>query len=199
MCIDCGERPKRLPAHRCDWCWLAKQPIEKQVDFAERRLLRAQRRPDFVYRARVPKQLWPEGWRWCSGCQCMVPERYVRGSRCRACASQAAHASHVERTYGINEETYSALLRWQAGRCYICGKLPQSKRLAVDHDHRTGAVRGLLCANDEWGCNRSLATILNDLEAAERALQYVQQSPLERMLAGQPAVVSPSPAPRRIV
>lgn len=57
-----------------------------------------------------------------------------------------AHARKVEKTYGITGEQYWALYEAQGGRCAICrwasGK---TKRLAVDHDHKTGQVLGLLC------------------------------------------------------
>lgn len=186
-CIEAGcERPKRKGVHRCVWHWLILQPIEAQVYAANWRRERAEAREGYEYRARVPKSEWPEGGRWCAGCQAFIPEIYIRGSRCRAHASQAAHASHVARTYEISPEEYEALLEWQGGVCYVCGKTPRVRRLAVDHDHRTGAVRGLLCANDDWGCNKALALPLNDLAAAERLLAYVQQSPLERMKSGQP-------------
>lgn len=58
----------------------------------------------------------------------------------------------LKREYGLTLADYNAMLRRQAHRCAICRR-PESvklsngqlKRLAVDHDHVTGAVRGLLC------------------------------------------------------
>lgn len=175
----------RKPGHtKCEWHWLAKQPIGTQVEAARRR---REASPVERPRMRVPEDEWPDGQRWCSGCQGYVPLFYATGSRCRAHASEAAHASHVRRTYEITPEEYEALLRWQGGRCYICGQLPRSKRLAIDHNHRTDEVRGLLCANDEWGCNVLLRRLLNDVEVARRALAYVELSPLARMRRGDPA------------
>ena len=55
---------------------------------------------------------------------------------------------------GITEAEYSALLAQQGRRCAICGQqCATGRRLAVDHDHQTGRVRGLLC----FRCNTSLA------------------------------------------
>jgi hypothetical protein len=179
------ERVKRKGYHRCTWHWLEHQPIERQVRAAKWRLERAQATEGFQHRARVPKAEWPSGGRWCAGCQSFVPLHYARGSRCRACASQAAHASHIERTYELSREEYDQLLEWQGGRCYVCGQLPRVRRLAVDHDHNTGEVRGLLCANDDWGCNVNLARLLYDLEAARRLVDYVEMPPLERMRRGE--------------
>lgn len=50
------------------------------------------------------------------------------------------------RKYGLTIEKYKELLDSQAGGCAICGAPPTTERtLDVDHDHTTGAVRGLLC------------------------------------------------------
>jgi hypothetical protein len=194
-CMEPGcTRLKKKGAHRCSWHWLEKQPIDRQVKAAQWRLQRAQARPGFEHRARVPKAEWPAGGRWCAGCQSFVPLHYTRDSRCRACASQAAYASHVRRTYEITDEEYQQLLEWQGGRCYVCQRVPGKRRLAVDHDHRTNAVRGLLCASDDWGCNKTLALPLNDVEAARRLLAYVEMSPLERMRAGEPPMETAQPS-----
>lgn len=59
---------------------------------------------------------------------------------------------YLRRTYNITEEEYRLILYEQRGRCGACNR-QQSEfktRLAVDHDHRTGVVRGLLC----YHCNR---------------------------------------------
>jgi len=49
--------------------------------------------------------------------------------------------------YGITLEEYATLLDEQGERCAICGMTPEDngRRLCVDHDHKTGVVRGLLC------------------------------------------------------
>lgn len=180
------ERKKHPGKHRCSWHYLMTLSMDEQVSFAQRRLELKQKQDDFVHRSRVPAAQWPAGTRFCAGCQCFIPTFYASGSRCKACASRAAHAGHVERTYDITAAEYDALLAWQGGRCAICGKQPRGRRLAVDHDHASGLVRGLLCANDEWGCNMSLRILLDSLEIAQRALAYVEQPPLDRMRSGQP-------------
>ncbi len=53
---------------------------------------------------------------------------------------------------GVTDSEYAAMLDRQGGGCAICGTTPKTRRLNVDHDHRTGAVRGLLCHR----CNRAL-------------------------------------------
>ena len=53
---------------------------------------------------------------------------------------------------GVTPADYDRLLAAQGGHCALCPNTPKSRRLHVDHDHRTGAVRGLLC----YRCNRAL-------------------------------------------
>jgi len=199
MCIECGKRPKYGTRHRCSWCWIAREPIELQEAWAAHRRRKAQEAPGYVYRARVPEKDWDAGTRWCSGCQYMIPLEYADGSRCRACASRARHRSYVERTYNISGEVYDQLLDWQGGRCYVCQEMPRTHRLAVDHDHVSGNVRGLLCAGQEQGCNWNYRKALGDVEVARRILEYAEQTPLERMLAGAPPRRVTPPAPSGIL
>ena len=134
----------------------------------------------------MPQAEWPPGERWCSGCQSFIPLFYASGSRCRACESRAKHASSIQRIYGIPSEVYDALLAWQGGKCYICRRVPRVRRLAVDHDHATGEVRGLLCADDERGCNHAILGNVRDLDMARRIVAYLERSPLLRLQGGEP-------------
>src|SRR6266550_4960665 len=54
--------------------------------------------------------------------------------------------------YGITEGQYDALYRSQEGRCAVCKRAASNfkHRLSIDHDHKTGEIRGLLCIH----CNR---------------------------------------------
>lgn len=64
------------------------------------------------------------------------------------------------------------MLKDQHGRCAIC-KLPESipnRELAVDHDHNTNKVRGLLCSR----CNPAIGLMNDDLKLIARAYKYIK-------------------------
>lgn len=119
--------------------------------------------------------LAPTGTAWCAGCQSFRDlEDFAKGAtRCRPCASAKAHSSMIEKTYGLTSEQYDALLERQGGRCAICRARPKSKRLAVDHDHKTGVVRGLLCSR----CNHDLLGSAWDSLAMATALWHYMNTP----------------------
>lgn len=60
-------------------------------------------------------------------------------------AKASARASYLKRTFAITPAQYDEILALQGGVCAICHRPPGRTRLAVDHDHKTGAIRGLLC------------------------------------------------------
>lgn len=166
----------------CGWHRLDRADIDTQERAAQWRIARFEASGV----ARAARRAAGPTSRWCSGCQSYVPMFYTSSSKCKACARRSARASHVERTYGITGEEERALYAWQGGRCAVCGRRARKRALAVDHDHETGAVRGLLCSDDKHGCNVLVRNVLNDRAAAERLLAYVQQWPIERMREGQP-------------
>lgn len=181
-CMDCTKPPMK-GYRRCYFHWVAKQDILVQASEAAGRFARAQQREGYVFRHRVQAR---EGYHWCSGCQSMIPLHYVSGSRCKACNRAAARASHVQNTYGLSGQEELELQRWQSNRCFICGASARTRQLAVDHDHKTGRVRGLLCSDRDHGCNWLLRRLLDDLDAAERLVAYVEGHPIDRMRRGEP-------------
>jgi len=93
--------------------------------------------------------------------------------------------------YGVTPAEYRLLYVAQKGRCWICRtargihpddpKAHGSRRLAIDHDHVTGAVRGLLCSGGDKTCNRIIGWLA--APQLQRAADYLKSR------AGQPARV----------
>ena len=96
---------------------------------------------------------------------CHPEKRYHSNGYCVQCAHRDVH---LRLRYGIDLEDYEELLAAQKGRCAICGAFPIVKRLSVDHNHRTGTIRGLLCQ----ACNGALG-YLERPEWIRLAKQYL--------------------------
>jgi hypothetical protein len=79
------------------------------------------------------------------------------------------HRKNCKR-YGLTVESYAGLEAAQGGLCLICMKPSRNgKRLSVDHDHKTGKVRGLLC----HVCNQGLGYFYDDPELLRLAAAYL--------------------------
>ena len=95
-------------------------------------------------------------------------------AECRARKQQQRARDHTLAAYGIDGREYDRLLDLQGGRCAICRtREPGSKRpvFAVDHDHVTNQVRGLLC----YGCNTALGLLRDDPQLLRAAVRYVER------------------------
>lgn len=78
------------------------------------------------------------------------------------------------RRYGLTASEWWALLEAQDGKCPICTKrFTLRRRAAIDHDHRTGAVRGLLCLP----CNDALGRLHESTSWLWNAFTYLTSPP----------------------
>jgi hypothetical protein len=75
--------------------------------------------------------------------------------------------------YGVSEEQYTEMLSRQGGVCRVCKKTPEEnkQRLAVDHCHDTGKVRGLLCST----CNLGLGYFNDNIQLLTEAILYIKE------------------------
>lgn len=82
---------------------------------------------------------------------------------------------YLRKTYGITLEEHNRMSQEQGGRCAICGTdQPGGKAGAyfvVDHNHETGAVRGLLCNR----CNRAIGMFGEDPSVLDSAIAYLRK------------------------
>ncbi len=87
-------------------------------------------------------------------------------------ANLERHADNSARwNYGVERGTYSALLAKQNGNCAICQTPENGMRHAIDHDHATGEVRGLLCTN----CNNGLGRFKDRADLLISAAKYLTE------------------------
>lgn len=79
----------------------------------------------------------------------------------------------------LTDEQYEALLAAQDGRCAICRSRPVKYRLAEDHNHRTGVMRGLLC---NWCNHKLLGGARESVMVLRAAIAYLEDPPAVRVL-----------------
>lgn len=75
--------------------------------------------------------------------------------------------------YGITGAEYDLILKSQGGVCFVCQRPPRGNRLAVDHRHSDGLVRGVLC----WSCNSALERLRDSATNALRLHDYLLIAP----------------------
>lgn len=98
---------------------------------------------------------------WCKGC-CKAARRPN---------PQAARKANIKFHYGLTMDEHDALLEKQGGVCAICREPPEGLWLNVDHDHSSGAVRGLLCNR----CNTGLGLFQDDTRTLRAAVEYLDR------------------------
>lgn len=124
------------------------------------------------------------GYRSCTKCEKNRAERFFtpKGRVCSFCRKTtrraASHEARVTNTYGLGPGEFQALMDYQGGVCAIC-RQPRRYRLDVDHDHKTGMVRGLTCRL----CNRRILPGAKDNpEVLRNAASYLEDPPAVRFL-----------------
>lgn len=89
---------------------------------------------------------------------------------------------HLRRVHGIGSADYERLLESQFRKCATCRRHIDThfggKRLHVDHDHNTGAIRGLLCPQ----CNKALGLLLDHINTLKRMVSYLEDPPAPKIL-----------------
>lgn len=139
------------------------------------------------YSPRPQPEPVPDGMRRCPDCRRVLPlddfvrnrsARQGRGTYCRPCQRARVRESrirvhgdsrhyHLTHRYGIGSAEFDELFAQQRGLCAIC-HIEAAEH--VDHDHGTGAVRGLLC----FTCNVGLGNFKDDPRRLLSAVDYLE-------------------------
>lgn len=117
---------------------------------------------------------------------CQGTERYRNGEGCVACIKKSQMKryfenrpkyakyqlrTHLKSAYGLTMEQFEIMVKKQSGVCAICEKpCVVHGRLSVDHNHKTGNVRGLLCKS----CNAGLGHFYDDPALFRKAADYLE-------------------------
>ena len=88
----------------------------------------------------------------------------------RAKISEHKKADMLMRRYGLTPNQVQAMLEAQNYVCAICGNYFGLQN--IDHCHKTGKVRGILCVN----CNRGLGAFGDNIRNMEKALEYLKHA-----------------------
>lgn len=92
---------------------------------------------------------------------------------CKVCHTKKQREFKFRSIYNISIEEYDSMFESQNKCCAICKRPPKNMRLAVDHNHKTGQIRGLIC----WICNRTLGMFHDDLDRFTVLMKYIQEPP----------------------
>jgi hypothetical protein len=99
-----------------------------------------------------------------------------RAAYYRARGKVLARAHARKKKYGLSPEALSQLMENQEGLCAICSRgvaddtTSKDHKASVDHDHVTGAVRGILCQS----CNLALGMFKDDIRIVTNAVGYLR-------------------------
>lgn len=127
----------------------------------------------------------------CTACQQFKPlasfnknkeGKFGKHSICRKCTSERSkyryangdsYAVRLKKLYGLSVDEYEQMYAEANGKCQVCSTPEEelSKRLAVDHCHQTGKIRGLLCSK----CNTALGQLNDNLETISALYSYLKE------------------------
>lgn len=100
--------------------------------------------------------------------KCGSTEKYKKGD-CKPCFKKRVQVRYRLKKYGVTGETFDRMVEEQGGLCAICG---EAKATHLDHSHRTGKVRGILCMQ----CNAALGSFRDSEKHLMSAIEYLRRT-----------------------
>ena len=157
-------------------------------------------KPKNVIYPRPFSHLTPDGMKWCTRCGQYKPKNsdFTHSTQskdgllsvCKKCHKERKkenplhkvweHATRIKKTYGITLIQFDELLKKQNGNCALCKKpldiimgsnKRKARKPAIDHNHKTGKIRGLLHGK----CNSGLGLFDEDIEKLQHAVEYLKK------------------------
>ena len=158
VCNVCGskvyKRHSQLINHPVNRCCCRERSKEKVEE------INKQRQKEYAARLREKKRKLKKK-------KCTIPQENIE-----ICPGFFASPYSLQRKYSITTDDYLRMLVDQDFKCSICGKKfmgNKEREVAVDHDHKTGKVRGLLCPY----CNMGLGFFKDSSTNLSSAIKYL--------------------------
>ncbi len=169
FCAICREERKNRPKKR-----YLKKHIEKKI-YTELKCPRCKIIKAIEHFHKNAQRGYP-----CKNCYSIYKKHYYQKPEIKKKEYISLMRRYFKKKFGITLEIYQEMLIKQNGVCAICkqeeksfhskSKLPI--KLAVDHCHRTGKIRGLLCRS----CNQGLGIFKDDINRFEMAIEYLKSN-----------------------
>lgn len=102
---------------------------------------------------------------WCKSCRKEYHSLNVKRHR------EICWKNDIRKKYNLTVSQYQEILEKQDYKCAICGIKNTTRKLAIDHNHATKEVRGLLCNN----CNRGIGHLKDSITNLQKAIEYLQE------------------------
>lgn len=114
-----------------------------------------------------------------------IDEIYVSSGTCKTCQRESSRAygrrnikkivdRFKVRVYGVEPEEFNALLAKQNNLCASCDDVLKldNRSTHLDHNHKTGKIRGILCHK----CNTGLGLFNDDIVRLQKAIEYLRKT-----------------------
>lgn len=119
---------------------------------------------------------------WCRSCNSeYYKQRNKDGKIVQTYNYEGDRNVKLKRKYGITLLDYNNMFKKQNGCCAVCGTANLGKRSVfhIDHCHKTGKVRGLLCSN----CNSEIGNLRDSVDLLYKAISYLQEYSLKMLVS----------------
>lgn len=197
ICVDCGETFSQTSMSLSERCRRCRQLHSNQMARQRQRVKELERKatcrkcggpkPTIVGRRYCDRCHEEEYGRsanqiiTCTVCEADLPgTMFRRGQRqCIPCFSRLQRERHLLRTFGITLAQQDLVWKAQGAVCALCQRGDDDLKYGIDHNHRTGEIRGILCS----ACNYHFLGRFSDPDQFRAAAEYLENPPARGVLS----------------
>lgn len=109
----------------------------------------------------------------CKRCRAIrQSNRYHGNPDIKEKAKNISRKCRLLKEYGLSIDDFNKMYGNQNGKCCICSKFVEGTKINIDHCHKTGKVRGLLC----WNCNMAIGYLKDNIDNLKNAIKYLEET-----------------------